>query len=217
MSKECKGYIHSLCCGALMEKAEEGEICSACRKPNPMSECEECTDQENCIILISGAAKVRKSEFEEKWGDLIKEAHNYDAIVHGCNCFNTMGGGIAYGISKCFPEAAEKDKKTIYGDINKLGNIDVIEIDRVEVRVANAYTQFQPGRDVSYAAIEMCLRKINYRFKGYHIAMPMIGCGIAGGDWTKVKQMIKDILVDIDVTIIYWDGEKEKFNNEFPK
>ena len=51
--------------------------------------------------------------FEEKWGDLIKEAFNYSAIVHGTNCFNTMGGGIALGIAKVFPEAEEADKKLI--------------------------------------------------------------------------------------------------------
>ena len=71
--------------------------------------------------------------------------------------------------------------------------------------------------DVSYAAIELCLRKVNQDFAGYHIALPAIGAGIAGGDWTIIKKLIKDILVDVNVTIIYWDGDKEKLNNEFPK
>jgi O-acetyl-ADP-ribose deacetylase (regulator of RNase III) len=40
-------------------------------------------------------------------GDLIKKAKEgeFDLIVHGCNCFCTMGGGIAKGIKREFPEA----------------------------------------------------------------------------------------------------------------
>ena len=28
---------------------------------------------------------IKKLRVQQKWGDLIKEAHNYKAIVHGCN------------------------------------------------------------------------------------------------------------------------------------
>ena len=163
----------------------------------------------------------------EVWGDAIKMLQNGEikVLVHYCNCFCTMGGGIAFGIAKTFPEAALADKKTKHGDINKLGTIlpvkiirgNIIEDNIKEVIVVNSYTQFTPGKDVSYAAIELCLIKINQDFEGKKITMPMIGAGIAGGDFLIIRQMIKNILVDVDVTIIYWDGDKEKFNNEFPK
>jgi O-acetyl-ADP-ribose deacetylase (regulator of RNase III) len=40
-------------------------------------------------------------------GDLIRLAilGNFDVIVHGCNCFKTMGGGIAAQIKRVFPKA----------------------------------------------------------------------------------------------------------------
>jgi len=154
--------------------------------------------------------------FTEKWGDLIKEASNYDAIVHGCNCFNSMGAGIAAGVAKVYPEADRVDKQSIYGDINKLGTIEHVIIRDKNVIVVNAYTQFTPGKDVSYAAIEMVLRKLNKDFEGRHIALPMIGCGIAGGYWEIVYNMMKRILKDVSVTIIYWEGEYDKFNGVFP-
>jgi len=39
-------------------------------------------------------------------GDLIKMAlgGEFDLIVHGCNCFCTMGAGIAKTIREYFPE-----------------------------------------------------------------------------------------------------------------
>lgn len=76
-------------------------------------------------------------------GDLIKLALSgkFDVIVHGCNCFCTMGAGIAPQMAEAFG-CDEFDKElTSYtdyddygdpyvvetsnrGDINKLGNID---------------------------------------------------------------------------------------------
>ena len=40
-------------------------------------------------------------------GDLIKlaQAGEFDVIVQGCNCFNTMGSGLAKQIKAEIPEA----------------------------------------------------------------------------------------------------------------
>ena len=58
-------------------------------------------------------------------GDLIQKAKDgeFDLIVHGCNCFCTMGAGIAKQIKKNFPQAFEEDLKTEKGDHGKLGTI----------------------------------------------------------------------------------------------
>lgn len=148
----------------------------------------------------------------EKWGDIVREMFNYDAIVQGCNCFCTMGAGIAGQLAGKYPIVLYKDRRIQGKSIDKLGNICkvVIKDGRKTGRVINAYTQYRSGRDISYAALEMCLRKINGNFKGKKIALPMIGAGIAGGDWLRIRKMINTILVDCDVTIIYWKGDYEK-------
>lgn len=45
-------------------------------------------------------------------GDLVQMADQgqFDCIVHGCNCFRTMGAGIARQIAQKWPEAAEADR-----------------------------------------------------------------------------------------------------------
>jgi O-acetyl-ADP-ribose deacetylase (regulator of RNase III) len=56
-------------------------------------------------------------------GDIIKLAQQgqFDVIVHGCNCFCTMGSGIAKAVKSCFPIAFQVDLKTQKGEKAKLG------------------------------------------------------------------------------------------------
>jgi len=56
-------------------------------------------------------------------GDLIQLAKNgqFDLIAHGCNCFCTMGAGIAKAVKEVFPAAFEADEATQRGDRAKLG------------------------------------------------------------------------------------------------
>ena len=58
-------------------------------------------------------------------GDLLHLAlaKKLDVIIHGCNCFCTMGAGIARSIKECFPEAYEADCKTKRGKLSKLGSL----------------------------------------------------------------------------------------------
>lgn len=55
---------------------------------------------------------------------------------------------------------------------------------------------------VDYAAIEMCMKKINHLFKGRHIGLPKIGSGLAGGDWDRIEKIIANSLKDCKVTIV---------------
>ncbi|AUE22994.1 phosphatase [Citrobacter phage CF1 ERZ-2017] len=55
-------------------------------------------------------------------GDIVKiflEGHN---IAHGCNCFHTMGAGVAGQLAKAYPPILAIDKsETFLGDTEKLG------------------------------------------------------------------------------------------------
>ena len=142
-------------------------------------------------------------------GNLVRDAHNYDVIVHGANCFCIMGAGIALQIKNKFPEAYDVDCATIKGDRNKLGDISCT-VNTVPT-VVNAYTQYWlKGRNgeiaADYTAIREALLKLKIQFYGKKIGIPMIGAGLAGGDWNKIEAIINDVLGDQDVTIVEWDG-----------
>ena len=118
-------------------------------------------------------------------GDLIKLALSgeFDAIVHGCNCFCVMGAGIAPQIARAFPCSEIVDNLTSKGDYNKLGNYTV-SYDK-DVFVVNAYTQYKPskGNDVfEYTAFDLILQKLSYEFPYGNFGFPYIGMGLAGGD-----------------------------------
>ena len=138
-------------------------------------------------------------------GDLIKAFKNDKticAIVHGCNCFNTMGAGIALPIKQNFPAAYAADLKTEKGDIDKLGNYTFAQTEYGIV--INAYTQYdyngKPGTiNCDYAAIMRVFEKINADFKGKKIAIPKIGCGLAGGDWKEVSRIINEVTPYVDI------------------
>lgn len=80
--------------------------------------------------------------------------------------------------------------------------------------VVNAYTQYGFGANhhdgvqipLDYDALTLCMRKINHIFSGEHIGLPLIGCGLAGGDWAKVKSIIIRELEDMDVTVVHYDN-----------
>jgi O-acetyl-ADP-ribose deacetylase (regulator of RNase III) len=144
-------------------------------------------------------------KYTEVEGNLLKEflEEKFDVIGHGANCFNSMSGGIAAQIAKIFPEAQEADNITQRGDLMKLGSLSLAVRDNGQL-IFNLYTQYQPGRNLDYSALILSLRKMATVVKGRNlkIGFPMIGCGIAGGNWTKVRRYIKREFRNEDVTIV---------------
>ncbi|HEV7278792.1 MAG TPA: hypothetical protein VGN57_01160 [Pirellulaceae bacterium] len=139
-------------------------------------------------------------------GDLIKLAlaGRFDAIVHGCNCRHTMGGGIAWQIKNAFHEAEDADLATEYAAREKLGTLSTATVvrDGREFTVVNAYTQFEPGASADYDAIRSCFQEIKRRFAGMRIGYPRIGAGIGGGDWSVISAIIDEELAGEDHTLV---------------
>ena len=132
-------------------------------------------------------------------GNLLKLAHNdeLDVLIHGCNCFNTMGAGIAKQIKTKYPRAYDEDSLTIRGDKRKLGYYTAVIEQNKNNRtfiIVNGYTQYYYGNKhgipVDYNAIKELFKRIKVRFTGLRIAYPKIGCGLAGGDWNIVSNII---------------------------
>ena len=146
-------------------------------------------------------------------GDLIHLAKHgeFDLIVHGCNCFCTMGAGIAKGIKAAFPAAFEADLATARGDRAKLGTCTYAEIDLngTPLIVVNAYTQFDyrgSGPKVDYEAVRSCFRWIKDRHSGKRIGHPKLGAGLAGGDWARIATIIEEELTGEDVTLVEYQS-----------
>lgn len=141
-------------------------------------------------------------------GNLIDYFENdkFDIIVHGCNCFNTMGAGLAKQIKNKYPIAYQTDLITLKGDKLKLGTYSICSINKNNIcndndnvdnnkYIINAYTQYNYGcnkTQCNYYAIRQIFREINNNFEGKTIGIPKIGAGLAGGDWNIIKHIIEE-------------------------
>ena len=142
-------------------------------------------------------------------GDLVRDNHQFDVIGHGCNCFLNMGAGIAKTIKHTFKAAYLADLNTKYGDKSKLGTYTHAVVG--ELTIVNLYTQYKYSRsqvEADYNAIRKCMRALKKDFSGKVIGLPLIGAGLAGGDWNTIENIIKEELVDEDVVIVIWEGDK---------
>jgi O-acetyl-ADP-ribose deacetylase (regulator of RNase III) len=142
-------------------------------------------------------------------GDLIEftMAGRFDVIIHGCNCFCTMGAGIAKLIREKFPEAYQADLKTPIGDKNKLGTYSMAEINRNDKTFTsdNGYTQYEfsgHGPLVEYGAIQNLFTRIKKDFSHQKIGYPKIGAGLAKGNWEVISDIINKELQGEDHTLV---------------
>ena len=142
-------------------------------------------------------------------GDLLMLAKQgkFDVIVHGCNCHCTMGAGIAKSIKQQFPEAYAADCQTEKGSKAKMGTYSKAKIE--QVTVINAYTQFNwrgKGCLVYYEAVRQVFRAIKKDFSGKKIGYPLIGAGLAGGDWEIIAKIIDEELAGENHTLVKFTG-----------
>ena len=122
----------------------------------------------------------------------LAEAGEFDIIVQGCNCFNTMGGGIAREIRERYPMAALVDNETEKGDYNKLGNYTTAFTGKF--LIVNAYTQYNmsQGTDVfEYTAFDLLCQKLHKAYGTKKIGLPYIGMGLAGGNKNVILEQIE--------------------------
>jgi len=134
-------------------------------------------------------------QIEYRKGDIL--ITDIKHIVHGCNSRAVMGSGVAKAIRSKYPQAY-KDYNDVYNNNGlELGNIVVSVQDDGKV-IHNAITQKDYGRDattvyVSYWAIAEVFRKID-SWNIPEIAMPMLGAGLANGNWNVISAIIGNTL-----------------------
>lgn len=142
-------------------------------------------------------------------GDIVSLFLEGDIIAHGCNCFHTMGSGVAGQLAKAYPPILAIDKTTYLGNLEKLGTFTQATGNNGQI-CYNLYTQYEPGPNLDYGALVNCMIELNRTAKGLlfkpRIYIPRIGCGIAGGDWDKVYQLINLFTPDINLVVVDYES-----------
>lgn len=135
-----------------------------------------------------------------------------EVIIHQCNCFNTMGAGVAKVLRDKWPEIYDVDCQTSKGDKSKLGLFSIAKLDDPDSKtkyVLNCYSQYKHGRIGRYTNYEFyyqCLVRVKEFCENNGlttIAIPFkMGCNLAGGDWNICENMINTIFSDDKIEVL---------------
>jgi hypothetical protein len=112
-----------------------------------------------------------------------------------------MGAGIALQVYNNYSQAWMADQLTTVGDKQKLGTYTFAVEPHVyyperKVTIVNAYTQYRYTSyevDVDYGAVHQVLNSICEDFDNEIFSLPKIGCGLAGGDWAIIMEILMEI------------------------
>lgn len=146
-------------------------------------------------------------------GDLLNAP--FQVIAHQVNCMGVMGAGVAKSLRLKYPSLYESYKEmcSLY-ERNRKDLLGLCHWYRAGDRkiILNLFGQYGFGRDkrcTDYEAFDKAMRDgieaiKNEAFKedGIQlcIAIPYgIGCGLAGGDWSEVKEILEKIEQDENV------------------
>jgi len=134
-------------------------------------------------------------------------------IGHGVNCKGVFGSGVAKSIADVYPEVRKKYLLRYNRGGWKLGEVQIVEIPASNMWFVNMATQESYGREpnkvyVDYPSVGICLNKLLSFAEGNGldcVAIPKIGCGLAGGDWKIVEKIIQECVQGRKIDLEVWE------------
>lgn len=135
-------------------------------------------------------------------------------ISHVCNDMGGWGKGFVLAVSRRWPEPEAAYRAWHRGRAGNdfgLGAVQLVQVERY-VWVANMIGQRgtrtgSKGTPVRYEAIDTALARLagHARDLGASVHMPRIGCGLAGGTWTRVEPLITGRLTGQGIPVTVYD------------
>lgn len=126
-------------------------------------------------------------------------------LAHVCNNRGGWGRGFVLAISTRWPEP----EAAYRAHLPHLGSTGFVRV-RPDLIVANmvaqsGYKSRNNPKPLSYTALTECLRTVHDKAArtGSSVHMPLIGCGLAGGNWLTIEGIINETLTrnNVPVTI----------------
>jgi O-acetyl-ADP-ribose deacetylase (regulator of RNase III) len=135
-------------------------------------------------------------------------------IVHVCNDVGKWGKGFVLAISKRWSEP-ERVYRSAFAKppFPQLGDVQFVPVTD-NITVANLIGQHgvrsprsKAPPPIRYPAIREGLEKVAAfaHEHGASVAMPRIGCGLAGGNWEKIEPIIEEALGAQSIPVSVYD------------
>lgn len=125
-----------------------------------------------------------------------------DALVNPVNCVGVMGAGLAKQFKGIFPENFKKYQRQCWDKTLVIGVcFTTTEANKM---IINLPTKFHYKNGSQYDYIQAGLNALVRHIKHYKItsiAIPALGCGLGGLEFSKVQAMIEETLSVLDEEI----------------
>ncbi|GGQ98297.1 macro domain-containing protein [Streptomyces asoensis] len=135
-------------------------------------------------------------------------------IAHVCNDLGGWGKGFVLALSRRWPEPEAAYRAWHRGRASNdfaLGALQLVRVQQ-DVWVANMIGQHgtrtgSKGVPVRYPAVDTALARLadHAISLGASVHMPRIGCGLAGGKWSRVEPLVTGRLVERGVAVTVYD------------
>ncbi|MGW3175263.1 macro domain-containing protein [Streptomyces sp. NPDC001153] len=135
-------------------------------------------------------------------------------IAHVCNDIGGWGKGFVLALSRRWPEPEAAYRAWHRDRAHSDFGLGAVQLVRVEpyVWVANMIGQRgirrgSKGVPVRYEAIDTALDRLAGEVTelGASVHMPRIGCGLAGGTWSRIEPLITERLVKRGIAVTVYD------------
>ncbi len=127
-----------------------------------------------------------------------------DAIAHGVNCKGVMGAGIAAEFAKRYPDM-KREYQSLCRTAALVPGAYFAWVSPDGKRIYNLATQSYPGRCARLEWIEQAVTAMLSHAELLSlsvVAVPRIGCGIGGLNWSDVRQTLDRVSRDSPVELI---------------
>lgn len=132
-------------------------------------------------------------------------------IGHICNDAGGWGRGFVVAVSARWPQPEREYRRWHFDRVGfQLGAVQLVKVEP-DLWVANMIGQrgFRGGDrpPIRYEAVAQCLTILaGYALElGASVHLPRIGCGLAGGRWETIEQLIVSQLVDRGIAVTVYD------------
>lgn len=146
-------------------------------------------------------------------GDILNAPEEW--IAHGVNAQGRMGSGVAKVLFERYPKMRQDYLNAYQSKGNRLFLGDIIVTEGHPHSIISAVTQEFYGYDkklyVSYQGLAACFTNMDTlaSIRGIRaIALPLIGAGLAGGDWKQIEDIIEQTVENFEPVVYLIDGKK---------
>lgn len=145
--------------------------------------------------------------FVDSDGDLL--GAELDALVNPVNTVGVMGKGLALQFKRAFPanfaayEQACRRKEVRIGQMFMYDNGQMVRPHWIINFPTKSHWSL-PSEIDDIAAGLRSLRRAILEHGISSVAIPALGCGLGGLDWSDVRPLIVDHLADIDATVLLY-------------